>query len=76
MTSLIYLYDTKYTETEYPYISKVKVKGDQWCRKHCADLHASEFRYNDHTNVREVIFKFRTQSDLTAFKIGFCPNDI
>lgn len=76
MTNKIYPYETKITKDQNVNLARVKNKGDKWCRYHCADLHSSRLCYDDLTGVDYVIFQFREQSDLTAFRIGFDVYDI
>lgn len=70
MTTKIYHHDTTFTKEHHPNLARIKVKGDKWCRHHCMDLHVSKMKDNS------VIFYFRSQSDLTAFRIGFDVYDI
>lgn len=71
MTNKIYPYETKITKEQHKNLAKVMVKGNKWCKYHCADLHNSKMVYDDVEGSDYVIFQFREQSDLTAFKIGF-----
>ena len=72
---LVYFHEIEYTSVQYPYIAKVKNKGDQWCKLHCLDLHASELTLDMESNSRKLKFRFRSDSDMLAFQIGFSPND-
>lgn len=74
MTNKIYLHETKFTRASHENLAKIKVQGDRWCKKHCADLHKSKMIYGSEDDC--VIFYFRSDSDLTAFRIGFDVYDL
>lgn len=76
MINKIYKHETKITKVQHPNLARVKVQGDRWCKHHCMDLHDSKIMYNDPSGEDHVLFFFRSDSDLTAFRIGFDVYDI
>lgn len=71
MSRKIYNFDAKFTKDNHPNLGKVKVQGDRWCKHHCSDLHQSKMLFDDIEEKQYVVFQFRSESDLTAFRIGF-----
>lgn len=72
---LIYFYETVYDSGQFSNLAKIKINGDRWCNRHCFDIHTSELWFDDVENKKYLKFRFRLDSDLTAFQIGFSPHD-